>query len=73
MRIENKAIDLSWRVLFVRSMSPVGQKEKAAFRQCVQARAQLDEAIAGIIKAEVQLRSNSREVRYSSFVFSVIK
>ncbi|XP_026134971.1 nuclear receptor coactivator 4-like isoform X3 [Carassius auratus] len=44
-------------------MSPVGQREKAALRQCGQARAQLDEAIAGVIRAEVQLRSNSREVK----------
>ncbi|XP_016317353.1 nuclear receptor coactivator 4 isoform X1 [Sinocyclocheilus anshuiensis] len=45
------------------SMSPVGQKEKAALRQCIQAQAQLEEAIVGVIKAEVQLRSNSREVK----------
>ncbi|XP_058651200.1 nuclear receptor coactivator 4 isoform X2 [Onychostoma macrolepis] len=44
-------------------MSPVGQKEKAALRQCIQARAQLEDAVAGIVKAEVQLRSNSREVK----------
>lgn len=44
-------------------MSPVGQKENDALRQCIQARAQLDEAIVGVIKSEVQLRSNSREVK----------
>lgn len=44
-------------------MSPMGQREKAALRQCFQARAQLDEAIADIMKAEVQLKSNSREVK----------
>ncbi|KAK9964018.1 hypothetical protein ABG768_005226 [Culter alburnus] len=44
-------------------MSAVGQRETAALRQCIQARAQLEEAIAGVIKAEVQLKSNSREVK----------
>ncbi|XP_016393627.1 nuclear receptor coactivator 4-like isoform X2 [Sinocyclocheilus rhinocerous] len=44
-------------------MSLMGQREKAALRQCIQARAQLEEALAGVIKAEVQLRSNSREVK----------
>lgn len=77
LRIESEVIDFSWCVVFVRSMSSVGQREKAALRQCIQARAQLDEAIAGVIRAEVQLRSNSREVRYSSgfvlCVFNVIK
>lgn len=48
-------------------MSAVGQRETAALRQCIQARAQLEEAIAGVIKAEVQLKSNSREVRDTSF------
>lgn len=48
--------------LFLCSMSPPGE-EHAALRQCVQARAQLEEAIAGVIKAEAQLRGNSREVR----------
>ncbi|XP_060781548.1 nuclear receptor coactivator 4 isoform X2 [Neoarius graeffei] len=43
-------------------MSPPGE-EHAALRQCVQARAQLEEAIAGVIKAEAQLRGNSREVK----------
>uniref|UniRef100_A0A8C1M7C2 Nuclear receptor coactivator 4 n=1 Tax=Cyprinus carpio TaxID=7962 RepID=A0A8C1M7C2_CYPCA len=63
LRIESEVIDFSWCVVFVRSMSSVGQREKAALRQCIQARAQLDEAIAGVIRAEVQLRSNSREVK----------
>uniref|UniRef100_A0A8C2H9Y2 Nuclear receptor coactivator 4 n=1 Tax=Cyprinus carpio TaxID=7962 RepID=A0A8C2H9Y2_CYPCA len=63
LRIESEVIDSSWCVVFVRSMSSVGQREKAALRQCIQARAQLDEAIAGVIRAEVQLRSNSREVK----------
>lgn len=49
--------------LFLCSMSPPGEQETAALRQCVQARAQLEEAIAGVIKAEAQLRGNSREVR----------
>ncbi|XP_051946497.1 nuclear receptor coactivator 4-like isoform X1 [Xyrauchen texanus] len=44
-------------------MSPLGPREKAAFRQCIQARAQLEEAITEVIKAEVQLKSNSREVK----------
>lgn len=64
------------RVCLVRSMSAVGQRETAALRQCVQARAQLDEAIAAVIKAEVQLKSNSREVRHTRClalcVFSVM-
>ncbi|XP_017319336.1 nuclear receptor coactivator 4 isoform X2 [Ictalurus punctatus] len=45
------------------SMSPAGERESMALRQCVQARVQLEEAIAGVIKAEVQLRGNSREVK----------
>ncbi|MCI4376636.1 hypothetical protein PGIGA_G00190680 [Pangasianodon gigas] len=45
------------------SMSPLGEREDAALRQCVQARAQLEGAIAGVIKAEAQLRGNSREVK----------
>lgn len=49
--------------LFLCSMSPPGEQENAALRQCVQARVQLEEAIAGVIKAEAQLRGNSREVR----------
>lgn len=49
--------------LFSCSMSPAGERESMALRQCVQARVQLEEAIAGVIKAEVQLRGNSREVR----------
>ncbi|KAL7877495.1 hypothetical protein SRHO_G00041380 [Serrasalmus rhombeus] len=44
-------------------MSPVGEKENTALRQCVQARTQLEEAIAGVMKAEAQLRGNSREVK----------
>ncbi|XP_067276732.1 nuclear receptor coactivator 4 [Pseudorasbora parva] len=44
-------------------MSAVGQRETAVLRQCVQAQAQLEEAIAGLIRAEAQLRSNSREVK----------
>ncbi|XP_046732314.1 nuclear receptor coactivator 4 isoform X2 [Silurus meridionalis] len=46
-----------------RSMSPPGERETAALRQCVQSRAQLEEAISGVIKAEAQLRDNSREVK----------
>ncbi|KAK3573731.1 hypothetical protein QTP86_032093 [Hemibagrus guttatus] len=45
------------------SMSAAGARENAALRQCVQAHAQLEEAIAGVIKAEAQLRGNSREVK----------
>lgn len=48
---------------FFCSMSQQAECENAALRQCVQARAQLEEAIAGVIKAEAQLRGNSREVR----------
>ncbi|KAM9476527.1 nuclear receptor coactivator 4 isoform 2-T2 [Clarias gariepinus] len=44
-------------------MSPPGERENAALRQCVQARAQLEEAIAGVVKAEALLRGNSREVK----------
>lgn len=53
----------------VRSMSQAGQREKTFLRQCIQARTQLEEAIAGVMKAEVQLKSNSREVSHNkSFV-----
>ncbi|XP_056617187.1 nuclear receptor coactivator 4 isoform X2 [Triplophysa dalaica] len=45
------------------SMSQAGQREKTFLRQCIQARTQLEEAIAGVMKAEVQLKSNSREVK----------
>ncbi|XP_055026244.2 nuclear receptor coactivator 4 isoform X2 [Misgurnus anguillicaudatus] len=44
-------------------MSSAGQREISALRQCIQARTQLEEAISGVIKAEVQLKSNAREVR----------
>ncbi|TRY95388.1 hypothetical protein DNTS_010959 [Danionella cerebrum] len=44
-------------------MTTAGQREKAALKQCIHARAQLDDAIVGIMKAEVQLKSNSREVK----------
>lgn len=49
--------------LFLCSMSPTGKRENAALQQCLQARAQLEAAIVGVIKAEAQLRGNSREVR----------
>lgn len=49
--------------LFSCSMWPTGEHESAALRQCVQTRAQLEEAIVGVLKAEAQLRGNSREVR----------
>lgn len=48
---------------FLFSMSPAGERENSALKQCVQARAQLEEAIAGVMKAEAQLRGNSKEVR----------
>lgn len=51
-------------------MSPPGERENAALRQCVQARAQLEEAIAGVVKAEALLRGNSREVRGFKYVLS---
>ncbi|XP_028844642.1 nuclear receptor coactivator 4 isoform X1 [Denticeps clupeoides] len=38
-------------------------RDKTALRQCLQARSQLEEAIASVMKAEVQLRDNSREVK----------
>ncbi|XP_007247447.3 nuclear receptor coactivator 4 isoform X1 [Astyanax mexicanus] len=44
-------------------MSPVEEKEMTALKQCVQAQTQLEQAIAGVMKAEAQLRSNSREVK----------
>ncbi|KAI4879899.1 hypothetical protein NFI96_016063 [Prochilodus magdalenae] len=44
-------------------MSSVGEKENTALRQCVQARTQLEEAIVGVMKAEAQLKGNSREVK----------
>ncbi|XP_062851971.1 nuclear receptor coactivator 4 isoform X2 [Trichomycterus rosablanca] len=44
-------------------MSPVVETEDTALRQCLQARMQLEEAIAGVIKAEAQLKGNSREVK----------
>lgn len=44
-------------------MSAVEEKEKTPLRQCVQARTQLEQAIAGVMKAEAQLRGNSREVK----------
>ncbi|XP_030626207.1 nuclear receptor coactivator 4 isoform X2 [Chanos chanos] len=44
-------------------MSPAEDREKAALRQCAQVRSQLEEAIAGVMKAEAQLRDNSREVK----------
>lgn len=43
-------------------MSLVEEREKATLRQCVQARCQLEEAIGGVTRAEVQLKDNSREV-----------
>lgn len=57
--------------LFVCSMSPV-ERENAALRQCVQARTQLEEAIAGVVKAEAQLRGNSREVREFKHVLNLL-
>ncbi|KAL2083192.1 hypothetical protein ACEWY4_020965 [Coilia grayii] len=39
------------------------EKEKSALRQCTQACAQLEEAITGVMRAEAQLRDNSREVK----------
>ncbi|XP_076142485.1 nuclear receptor coactivator 4 isoform X2 [Alosa pseudoharengus] len=42
---------------------PGEEREKSALEQCTQARAQLEEAIAGVMKAETQLRDNSREVK----------
>ncbi|XP_026858359.2 nuclear receptor coactivator 4 isoform X1 [Electrophorus electricus] len=44
-------------------MSAVGDQESTVLKQCVQARTQLEEAIAGVVNAEVQLRDNSREVK----------
>ncbi|TSK42133.1 Nuclear receptor coactivator 4 [Bagarius yarrelli] len=40
------------------------EQENAALRQCVQAQAQLEEAITKVVKAEAQLRGNSREVKF---------
>ncbi|XP_041921644.1 nuclear receptor coactivator 4 isoform X2 [Alosa sapidissima] len=45
------------------SRMPGEEREKSALKQCTQARAQLEEAIAGVMKAETQLRDNSREVK----------
>ncbi|CDQ59775.1 unnamed protein product [Oncorhynchus mykiss] len=44
-------------------MFTVEEREKATLRQCVQARCQLEEAIGGVTRAEVQLKDNSREVK----------
>ncbi|KAI1894454.1 hypothetical protein AGOR_G00115980 [Albula goreensis] len=38
-------------------------REKTVLRQCVQARSQLETAIAGVTRAETALRDNSREVK----------
>lgn len=47
----------------LRRMSPVEDCENTVLRQCVQARSQLETAIAGVTRAEAALRDNSREVR----------
>ncbi|KAA0717660.1 Nuclear receptor coactivator 4 [Triplophysa tibetana] len=52
-----------YRLMDKTSMSQAGQREKTFLRQCIQARTQLEEAIAGVMKAEIQLKSNSREVK----------
>ncbi|CAL8258642.1 unnamed protein product [Lota lota] len=44
-------------------MSPVKEEGPLGARQCDEARAQLEEAISGVMRAESQLRDNSREVR----------
>ncbi|KAJ8248451.1 hypothetical protein GJAV_G00242150 [Gymnothorax javanicus] len=44
-------------------MSPVEDREKTVLRQCVQARSQLETAIAGVARAEAALKDNSREVK----------
>ncbi|XP_041723024.1 nuclear receptor coactivator 4 isoform X2 [Coregonus clupeaformis] len=44
-------------------MSLVEEREKATLKQCVQARSQLEEAIGGVMRAEAQLKDNSREVK----------
>lgn len=44
-------------------MFPIGETENTALKQCFHARMQLEEAIAGVMKAETQLKGNSREVR----------
>ncbi|XP_070981329.1 nuclear receptor coactivator 4-like isoform X1 [Oncorhynchus clarkii lewisi] len=46
-----------------KGMFTVEEREKATLRQCVQARCQLEEAISGVTRAEVQLKDNSREVK----------
>ncbi|XP_018621526.1 nuclear receptor coactivator 4 isoform X1 [Scleropages formosus] len=51
-------------LLYNRSrMSLMEDSGKAALRQCMQARSQLETAIAGVTLAEAQLRDNSREVK----------
>ncbi|KAM4607969.1 nuclear receptor coactivator 4 isoform 2-T3 [Polymixia lowei] len=44
-------------------MSCVEVEEPAGLRQCQQARAQLEEAVSGVMRAESLLRDSSREVR----------
>ena len=46
-------------------MSPVEESAKAmaTLTQCTVARSQLEEAIGGVVKAEAQLKDNSREVK----------
>ncbi|XP_067092628.1 nuclear receptor coactivator 4 isoform X1 [Osmerus mordax] len=46
-------------------MSPVEESAKATatLTQCTLARSQLEEAIGGVVKAEAQLKDNSREVK----------
>ncbi|XP_012679800.2 nuclear receptor coactivator 4 isoform X2 [Clupea harengus] len=45
------------------SRMPGEEREKSALKQCTHARAQLEDAIAGVMKAEAHLRDNSREVK----------
>ncbi|MGH0126445.1 UNVERIFIED_CONTAM: hypothetical protein FKN15_028600 [Acipenser sinensis] len=42
---------------------PVDECEKDTLRQCLQARSQLETAIAAVTRAELQLRDNAREVK----------
>ncbi|XP_056465591.1 nuclear receptor coactivator 4 isoform X1 [Gadus chalcogrammus] len=44
-------------------MSPAEEEGPPGSRQCEEARAQLEEAISGVMRAESQLRDNGREVR----------
>ncbi|CAL8297656.1 unnamed protein product [Merluccius merluccius] len=58
----NKVPSVRFLFLFC-GMSPAEDEGPLGARQCEEARAQLEEAIAAVMRAESQLRDNSREAR----------